>query len=419
MNSRERIRRALNHKSTDILPVNFGTSATGMHVSIIHKLRQHYGLDSGKTPIKIIDVYQLLGEIKDDLKTIIGSDISVVETNGTIFGFNYDNWKEWELFDGTPVLVPGGFNTEYSEDGRLYQYPNGNKSLKPSAMMPKRGYFFNAIIRKKNSLNEELDYHDNLKEFEQLPEEELIRLRDIVNNLSTNTEYSIMGGKLAKASLGDVALIPGPELINPKGIRDIEEWYMAMALKKNYIKKIFEKQSEIAIETYKNIFSYIGNNIDCVYVTATDFGNQNGLFYSRETYKELYKPFHMKINDWIHKNTKWKSFIHSCGSIFKLIPDFVEAGFDVLNPIQISAKDMDPKRLKKEYGNDIIFCGGGIDTQKTLSFGKPEEIKDEAKRLIDIFSKDGGYIFSPVHNIQANVPIENVISLIEVIKECR
>ncbi len=120
MKPQERIKRALEHKPTDKLPVNYGTSATGMHASIIYRLRKHYGLDSDKAPIKIIDAYQLLGEIKDDLKVIIGSDVSVVETSGTVFGFNYDKWKEWELMDGTPVLVPGNFNIEYSLDAATW-----------------------------------------------------------------------------------------------------------------------------------------------------------------------------------------------------------------------------------------------------------------------------------------------------------
>ena len=146
---------------------------------------------------------------------------------------------------------------------------------------------------------------------------------------------------------------------------------------------------------------------------------QEGLFISKDIYRELYKPFHKKINDWIHKNTNWKTFIHSCGSIYGLIPDLIDAGFDILNPIQISAREMNPKKLKKEFGNNIIFWGGGVDTQKTFPFGTPKEVKEQAKRLIDIFNANGGYVFSTVHNIEPNVPIKNIIALIEVLQESR
>ncbi|MCG2791549.1 MAG: methyltransferase, partial [Actinomycetia bacterium] len=156
--------------------------------------------------------------------------------------------------------------------------------------------------------------------------------------------------------------------------------------------------------------------ISIIFISGTDFGTQRSLFISKDAYRELYKPLHTKVNEWVHKNTKWKTFIHSCGAIEPLISEFIEAGFDILNPIQCSAEGMDPVTLKEKYGKDIVFWGGGVDTQKTLPFGTREEVKKEVEERIKIFNKGGGFVFNTIHNIQAKTPIENVISMIEVVK---
>lgn len=419
MNPRERIRSTLAHKQPDILPVDFGSSpTTGIHISVIYKLRQHYGLDKPDTPIKAIEPFQMLGEVADDLKEIIGIDVALFEGKGTFFGFGKENWKEWKLNDGTPVLVPELFNTERNEDGSLYQYAKGDKSFSPSAKMPVKGFFFDSIIRQKKIEEDKLNPKDNLEEFSLFSDEDLDYLKIEAEKLYNNTQYAIMG-IIGSSGFGDIAFVPGSMLENPKGIRDIEEWYISTFTRKDYVKKVFEGQLEIALENYRRVNNVAGDMIDIVYVSGTDFGMQQGLFISKETYRELYKPFHKKVNDWIHKNTKWKCFIHTCGAISELIPDLIEAGFDILNPVQISAKGMDPVKLKKEFGKEITFWGGGVDTQKILPLETPEEVREQIKKNIEIFSHGGGFVFNTVHNIQANVPIENILAMIEVIQGYR
>jgi uroporphyrinogen-III decarboxylase len=194
---------------------------------------------------------------------------------------------------------------------------------------------------------------------------------------------------------------------------------MVHLTRKDYVKKVFEIQCEIAIENYRRIHSLVGDKITAVFVSGTDFGTQDRLFSSVDTYRQLFKPFHFKVNNWIHENTGWKSFIHTCGAIKELLQEFIEAGFDIINPVQISATGMDPYKLKKEYGKFLTFWGGGVDTQKTLALGSAAEVKEQVKKMIGIFNNDGGFVFSTVHNIQANVPIENVIAMIETIKQNR
>jgi len=419
MNSRERIKCVLTHKQPDKLPVDFGSSpTTGIHVSMVYELRQHFGLDKPGTPVKVMEPYQMLGEIADDLKELIGIDVANLEGKATFFGYNKENWKEWKLDDGTPVLVPELFNTKKNEDGSIYQYPCGDKSFPPCGKMPEKGFYFDAINRQKEIIEEKLDPKDNIEDFKIISENDLDYLKKETENLYKNTPYALMG-LVACSGFGDIVVVSGLPVKDPKGIRDVEEWYISTYTRKDYVKKVFEEQCEIAIENYRRIFNVVGNMIDVVYVSGADFGMQEGLITSKNTYRELYKLFHKKVNGWIHNNTNWKCFVHTCGSVYELIPDLIEAGFDILNPVQISAARMNPETLKREFGEYITFWGGGVDTQKTLPLGTPKEVKEEVKRLIDIFSPDGGFVFSSVHNIQTNLPLENVLAMVEVIQEYR
>jgi uroporphyrinogen-III decarboxylase len=208
-------------------------------------------------------------------------------------------------------------------------------------------------------------------------------------------------------------------LEQPKGIRSVAEWYMSTVLRQDYIHQIFENQTDIAIENYRLLWEKIGNKVDVVFTCGTDFGTQTSQFCSVETFNELWQPHYKRMNDWIHKNTSWKIFKHCCGSIIPLIPSFIDAGFDILNPVQINAKDMDSQRLKDEFGDYVTFWGGGIDTQKVLPSGTPDEVKKHVRKQCEIFGRNGGFVFNSVHNIQANAPIENVVAMIETLSELK
>jgi uroporphyrinogen-III decarboxylase len=156
-----------------------------------------------------------------------------------------------------------------------------------------------------------------------------------------------------------------------------------------------------------------------VFITGTDFGTQHGPFISCPSYRKLFKPFHQRVNGWVHEHTPWKTFIHSCGSIFDLLPDLVEAGFDILNPVQCSAAKMEAQTLKDAFGDKLTFWGGGVDTQRVLPFGTPDEIRRQVRERVGIFNRGGGFVFNTVHNVQANTPRENLVALYQAVKECR
>jgi len=150
---------------------------------------------------------------------------------------------------------------------------------------------------------------------------------------------------------------------------------------------------------------------------GTDFGRQKSTFCFPDQLREMYLPYYKRVNDWVHQHTEWKTFKHSCGAVETFLPLFIEAGFDIINPVQINATGMDPKHLKNTYGKDLVFWGGGVDTQKMLSFGSPKEVKKQVLENCEIFAKDGGFVFNTVHNVQANVPIENLVAMMEGIRE--
>jgi hypothetical protein len=417
MNSRERVTLALNHQEPDRVPLDLGGSATsGMHVSTVYALRQALRLDPLGTPVKVIEPYQMLGEISPDLCDALGVDVVGLSSRTTMFGFKNEGWKPWTLFDGTPILVPSGFNTEPSGDGSVFLYPQGDSTVRPSGHMPKDGFYFDAVIRQEEIDWNHLDPRENLEEFGPISNEELEYLRHEAEKLDAHTDKAILAN-FGGTSFGDIALVPGLQLKHPKGIRGVKEWYTCHVRRPNYVRRVFEAQCEIALENLEKIHQVVGNRIAAVFVSGTDFGTQKRPIMSNASYCRLYKPFHKRINDWVHENTEWKTFIHSCGSIESLIKDLAEAGFDILNPVQTSAANMDPSKLKRKYGDKIVFWGGGVDTQQTLPFGNSDEVRKEVHERILIFAPNGGFVFNTIHNVQPKIPVENVLAMYETVRE--
>ncbi len=419
MTSRERVLKSLNHEEPDRVPLDLGASVlTGMHVSSIYKLRQTMKLDPPGAPVKVLDPYQMLGEVEMDLVDALGVDVVQAPAAATLFGYKREGWKPWKLFDGTPVLVPEGFNTEPETNGDVLMYPEGDRRAAPSGRMPAGGFYFDVIVRQPPLDEAKLDPDDNTEEFTPISEADLAYFKNEVEGLYRETDKAVFAG-FCFSSFGDIALVPASWLKNPKGIRDIEEWYISTVARRDYVYRVFEHQCEVALANLEKLLQALGNKVQVTLITGTDFGAQNSLFISKQSYRDLYKPFHKAINDWLHRNTSWKTFIHSCGSVVELIPDFIEAGFDILNPVQTAAAGMDPKGLKERFGEQIVFWGGGVDTQRTLPFGTPEEVKAEVRDRVEIFGRGGGFIFSAVHNIQAGIPIENLMAMFEAFRECR
>lgn len=412
--SRENFLKTINHKQPDKVVVDFGSTAvTGIHVLIVEKLRNYYGLE--KKPVKVVEPYQMLGEMEPDLIQAMDIDVIGLFSAKNMFGVPNENWKVHKTLWGQEVLFPGSFNYTYNSNGDILMYPEGDTSVPPSGMMPKTGYFFDALDRQKPIDDSNLKVEDNLEEFSHVTEEELSYWKDKVGTLENNTKAVV--ASLGGTALGDIALVPAINLKNPKGIRGVEEWYISTLIREDFVKEIYDRQTDIAIENLKLLHSVIGNKIDVVFTCGTDFGTQNSTFCSMETYDRVWLPYYKKVNDWIHQNTTWKTFKHSCGAVEPLMSHFIESGFDIINPVQINASGMDPRKLKEKYGDKLVFWGGGVDTQGAFAFGTPAQVKEQVKTQCGILNKNGGFVFNTIHNIQANVPFENVVAMLDALKE--
>lgn len=413
MNSRERILTTLSHREPDRVPLDFGsTPVTGMHVSCVAALREYYSLE--RRPVKVHEPYQMLGLLEEDLLNALGADVVGIAPYTTMFGFATNNWKEWN-FRGLNVLVSEEFRITEEPNGEVLIYPEGDLTASPSARMPTGSAFFDAIVRQP-PLNEELlNLEDNLEEFGPISETELEHFSRSARELAATGRA--VTANFGGTAFGDIALVPAPFLKDPKGIRDVTEWYVSTRSRRDYIHKVFESQCEFALQNLARIHQRVGNSVDAVFVCGTDFGTQTSAFCSVPTFRELWFPYYKRVNDWIHCNTTWKTFKHSCGSVARFFESFIEAGFDIANPVQCSATGMDPAQLKREYGSRLVFWGGGVDTQKTLPFGTAAEVREEVLRRCEIFAPGGGFVFNSIHNVQAGTPVQNIVAMIDAVHE--
>lgn len=411
---RERVLAALAHRQPDRVPVDFGgTFVTGMHVSCVAALREYYGLERG--PVKVIDPGQMLGEIGEDLKHALGIDVEGVVRRMSRFAFPVEDWKPYRMYDGLEVLVPGAFNVTLDENGDTLIHPEGDLSAPPSARMPNGGYFFDAIERQGLIDDERLDPRDNLEEYQPISEVELNHLECAARRARATGRAVI--ASFGGSAFGDISFVPGPGLKHPKGIRSVTEWYISLRTRRDYVHAVFEGQCEVALANLARIAERVGDAVDVINVCGTDFGTQKSSFCSVETFRELWLPYYKRLNDWVHRNTGWKTFKHSCGAVEKFIPSFLDAGFDILNPVQCSAAGMEPERLKGLHGDRVVFWGGGVDTQQVLPFATPAEVREQVLRRCEVFARNGGFVFNAVHNVQAGTPVANLVAMFEAVRE--
>jgi hypothetical protein len=415
--SRERLQTTLDHRQPDRVCVDVGGFVcTGVNASTLSRLRQALLGEDGHL-VRIIDPMQMLGEIDERLRPAVLTDVVGVMGAANALGTRNESWKPWALPDGTPVQVPGAFNVTIDTNGDVLAYPQGDTGTPPSARMPGDGFYFDPIVRQGPIDEDRLDPADNWEEFTLVDDDEVAEFAAETRRLSRETDHGLFLMLPGTWGFGDAMIIPGPSLKHPRGIRDPEEWYISLVARQDYIRAVFERQTETMLANIERVASAIGDHGQVVVVCDGDLGGQSGLLISLRTYRELFSPCYRRINAAIHARTNWKTFKHCCGSVYDLIPDLIEDGFDILNPVQTSAARMEPRTLKREFGDRIVFWGGGVDTQRTLPFGTPEDVYRQVRERIDIFNDEGGFVFAAIHNIQANVPVPNLLAMFRAIRD--
>ena len=280
--------------------------------------------------------------------------------------------------------------------------------------MPVGSAFFDTIIRQPPIDEDQLDPADNLEEFGPIGDEDLEHMRASVRAASgpARRDRHIRRHGVRRHRAGAGAVHEEPEG-HPRHHRVVHVDADAARLHPQDLRAaVRDRHRESG--THPRAHRRRGGRL---FVCGTDFGTQTSAFCSVATFRELWLPYYKRVNDWIHANTAWKCFKHSCGSVERFFDSFIEAGFDIINPVQCSAAGMDPAGLKRKYGARLVFWGGGVDTQKTLPFGTPEEVREEVLRRCEIFAPGGGFVFNSIHNMQAGTPVENIVAMLDAVHE--
>lgn len=389
MNSRERVLLAINHQEPDRVPIDLGgTRQSGIAAATYHRLKQLLGVQS---PTRVFDIFQMLAEVERPTQERFGADVVGLYRPSVAFGIRNENWKPWQLFDGTPVEMPGGFEPVFEDDGDIVLVRDG----KPIARMPNGGFYFDRLETYPGAA------HVDLVTFRPplLPNEDCDFLHLQAEAIYQNSDFAIV------APLG-----PPYELFYGLGTGNFEAWICTFATEREYIAELYEILVTAWLENLRRFVAAVGDRVQILQI-CDDFGTQTAPFLSVKMFRERLLPFYKRGLDWIHANTSMKVLLHSDGAIYPLIPSIIEMGVDILNPVQTSASGMDPVRLKAEFGDQLTFWGGSLDCQQTLPFGTSEQVADEVSQHVRAFKPGGGYVFAPVHNIQAGVPPENVVTM--------
>jgi hypothetical protein len=394
MSSRDQFLKTVNHQQSNRVVLDFGaTTVSGIHIQTLSKLRSHYGLQ--RKPIRVIEPYQMLGEVGWELIDSIGIDVIGAWGRNNRFGFyNHAPFKEWKTPWGQRVMIPSKFNTSSNAGGDVLMHLGGDNSQVVCAQIPKTGYEFEST---------ETEPKDKTGKIE-LTMPDLISETDL-EHWRVEVDKAYFSGKAVIADFGGTSLGNIPELYQKKSIQF------------DKIKNHLERLGERAIENFKQIFAVVGNKVNAVILCDTNFGTEKTTFSTAEQFDAFYLPYYKQVNDWIHENTQWKTFKHSQGIVDELLESFIKAGFDIINPVETFATGLPLEKLKEKFGKELVFWGGGIDTRNVLPFGNPEEVRAQVLNNCEILSKNGGFVFSPVNTIPPNVPVENMVALFEAIKE--
>lgn len=392
MTSRERVLASLERRPVDRVPIDFGgTRQSGISVWSYVRLRERLGLASRRLP-RVFDVFQMLAEVEQDVAERFGADCVALNRPAVAFSLPNRDWKPFRFHDGLVAEVPGAFCPE-EENGRLVLRRNGEVV----GAMPAASRFFDRFEQYPGALHPDLSSYRAPR----LDEATLEHYHREAEALFANTDKAIV------AAMG-----PPFELFNGLGQGGFEAWMCTFGSEPEYVEALYAELVDAWIENLQAFHAAVGDRVHVLQI-CDDFGTQNAPFLSPRMFRRLVMPAYRRGLDWVHAHTSWKVLLHSDGALYPLLPSIVEMGVDILNPVQTSAAGMGPERLKREFGDRLCFWGASSDPQSTFSRGTPAEVAEEARRHLSIFAPGGGFVFAPIHNVQADVPADNVVALFD------
>lgn len=371
MTPRERVKLALNHQEPDRVPIDLGGSiCSSIHKKAYIKLKEHLNMELES--LTMLDYIQQLPYLDEALLKRFGVDFRLVQLPAATA-------PDIELVD------EGDYYAFFDRWGSKLHMPKDD------------GLYFDWVdFPIKEATMEALDDYSWP---EPDPPAYNARLREQAKQLYENTDYALVGS----------AIIGGGIFEQPARTMGLEDFFKALIKEPAFADRLMGRITDIYIESCNNYLEQVGEYLE-VFTYWDDVSGQDGWLISPDLYRKMIKPKQRRLLEAIKRKTDAKVYYHGCGAVYELIPDLIELGFDILNPVQVSARGMDTKRLKEEYGDDIVFWGGGVDTQRVLPFGTPQDVVDEVKRRIDDLAPGGGFVFAAVHNIQAFVPPENIVA---------
>ncbi len=401
MTSRQRVLAALNHREPDRVPIDFGSNYnTSVNVIAYNRLKRHLGISSPTYMRYTIPMLAApdLDEDREILR-IMGGDVLPVPRYH-IDGVLTKDWKEWELKDGSTAMVPGRFNPVVNESGGLDLVFGGVTQFR----MPKNGYYFDRIFNPFSGVEDRDQLEGLLSLFRARG---LMRFRDDEAEVLASwakaayegTDYALLGD-----TYGFSIFHIGLEAFG------YNKFFMMMAAEPDMVHTWMTGIIEEFEAFFAGYLKAVGPFIVAV-LLGDDYGTQRAPMISVKMFRELFKPYLSRICKFIHDTSpNVRVLLHSCGAVAPLIPEFIEAGVDALNPVQTTAEGMDPAALKGEFGKDIVFWGGGVRCQTTLANGTADDVRREVKELVKTWKPGGGYVFCPDHDIQENVPPERILA---------
>ncbi|MBN1834738.1 MAG: methyltransferase [Spirochaetales bacterium] len=405
MTSRERVLAAVEHREPDKVPVDLGaTPSSGISAIAYGRLARHLGIQDSQT--RVYDVVQELAQPEEAVLERLGVDAVDI---GRSFNTRDSDWYDIALSDGSPAQYPAWFRPR-PESGALKAYhPDGTHI----ATKPQGATFFDQAC---------FPYVDGYPDsFGDLP----AAMGKVLWAAMVHSPWDHAGEagfweELRRRALQlreetDYALVvvAGCNLFEwGTFLRRMDNFLMDLYTDSRNVERLLDALMEIHLGTLEKVCAAVGDVADILRF-GDDLGMDSGPFMAPEVYRKLFKPRHARLCDYVHENSAMKTYLHSCGSIYQLIPDLIEAGYDVLNPVQTSAAEMDPAILKSEFGRDICFWGGGADTRRALNNGTPEQVRRHVRERLEIFSPGGGFVFNTVHNIMPDVPPENVVAMFD------
>jgi uroporphyrinogen decarboxylase len=397
--SRERVIKALNHQESDRIPLDLGgIDVSGITGVAYNNLRNHLNLEQGRT--QIFDVHQQIAKIEKDIRELLEIDTIPLLLEPR-------RWKASRLPDSSSCEIPEKWNSIKENDDLIVRDQQNNVI----ARMPQGGFYFEPLFTPLSKIEEPSQIENYLTYIESIDrpdyaDESMDMIASRARKLYKKTDFAII------ANLGLHLFTGGLTL------RGYENFMMDLVSNKKLAHAILERLVNAHIKRCELYLDRVDQFIQVISVKE-DLGTQQGPMISIDCYKEMIWPYQKKLFQFIKKKTGAFLLLHSCGSIYRFIPYFIEAGIDALNPIQVSAAEMDTKKLKKEFGNDITFWGGGCDTQQVLNRGSAKQIEEEVKRRIEDLAPGGGFVFTQVHNIQPDVSPANIMTMIEAFRKYR